>query len=689
MVIAHVLEELNAPGRMTNARWSLAAGSPLWIGTEGTPMKIPRKFRSHLPQPSEPIGSKPNPSLRVGALAIWGCLFCVWLWSSRPAGARSLDLTPVLSGLDDVSAIAHAGDDRLFLVSKEGRVWILRNGALQPEPYLDIRDRVLFTGEPESEQGLLTLAFHPDYSVNGYLFVGYTGRNGDGVVSRFSVTGPNPDRASSGSERSLLVVPQPGPNHNLNHMAFGPDGMLYVSSGDGGYQPEPRCTPQEGQNLLGKLLRLDVTSSAETAPYFSVPSDNPFVGQGSIRNEIWALGLRNPWRFSFDAQGGDLWLADVGHRLREEINVVSSGSPGGQNFGFKMMEGLLCRGSSTNCGSPIPSCFDPAYTDPVLDYGHDGRHCAIIGGQVYRGSRIPQLRGLYVAGDFCGATFLVDPSGGSYTREPLGLDLPSLVTWGEDADGELFALAKGVLYRVDGLLEDVTVAFERAEYRVREDAGTAQLLVRRAGDTVSTVSASYRLRPISAGVGDYVASEGRLVWLEGEDLAALSIEIVDDNEFEGNERFQVELFDPVGAELGATSTAEVIVEDNEAPGVCMASDTVLCLTDDRFRVSVTWTDFGGEPGVGHAVPLSGVLPDGGLGASGLMWFFRADNAELLIKVLSACGVNGHHWVFMAAATDVQYSVEVIDTETGAIKVYTNSLGQASPATTDIEAFSCS
>lgn len=650
--------------------------------------------------PSQPSTRRLGPLPIAGLTIVLGILLTALLGAASAEGqARRFELETVATGLDTVVAITHAGDSRVFLVAKEGRVFILRNGQVEPTPYLDIRDRVLFTGEEEGEQGLLSIAFHPNYGVNGYLFAAYTRRDGTGVISRFGVTGPNPDRASSGSERLLLEVPQPGANHNLNHLTFGPDGYLYISSGDGGYQPEPRCTPQEKGNLLGKLLRIDVDSPTDQPPYHSIPADNPFVGEPGSRGEIWALGLRNPWRFDFDSQTGDLWLADVGHQRFEELNFLAAGRRGGQNWGFKMMEGFSCRGSAANCSDPIPPCFDPAYSDPVLDYGHSSRQCAIIGGFVYRGSRIPELQGAYLAGDYCGATFLVHRQGGGFQREDLSNELFGLVTFGPDAQGEPYLLVGGTLRRIVGLGEDTSVAFESATANIGEGAGVATVRVRRIGGTEGTVSVKYETVPGSAvggsavggsmAAGDFQPRSGTLTWADGDGAAkTFEVPIVDDTELEGNESFQVVLSDPSGAELGSPATQTWTILDNESPGAgCTPSATVLCLgPGGRFQVSATWRDFQGQVGSATAVALD---PLGeGLEASGLMWFFTRDNMEILVKVLDACGVNGHRWVFFSAATSVEYTVRVLDTETAVLRTYSDTLGQASPATTDSEAFDC-
>lgn len=600
-----------------------------------------------------------------------------------PLAARHYSLTTVDTGLDTAVAVTNAGDDRLFVVAKEGFVWIYRNGTRQSEPFLDIRDRVLFTGEPESEQGLLSVVFHPNFSVNGYLFAAYTDRDGVAVVSRFNVTGPNPDQASRGSERILLKVPQPGPNHNLNHLAFGPDGMLYIASGDGGYQPEPVCSPQHPDSLLGKILRLDVGQNLDTPPYHAIPSDNPFLGPSNVRDEIWALGTRNPWRFTFDRATGDFWLADVGHKLREEIDFLPAGSPGGQNWGFKMMEGKVCRGSAEGCAVSIPPCFDPAYSAPVIDYGHDNRHCAIIGGHVYRGGAIPALQGAYLAGDYCGATFVVRRNAGQFQVEELSTDLFGLIAFGEDSQGETYLLVNGTLHKLVGLADDSQVAFAATKTSKAEDGGTVQVAVKRSGGSVGTVSARWATTAGSAGASDFVAASGVLTWASGDSAdKTITLTLLDDGELEGNETFKLTLSEVVGATLGTPAETTVEILDDEIDqGPCVPSDTVLCLADNRFRVTVSWRDYQGQTGEGHAVPVN-------LGASGLMYFFEMTNIEMLVKTLDGCAINGHFWVYAAATTDVEYTLRLIDTRNGRLLEYRNRLGVASPTINDLRAFSC-
>jgi glucose/arabinose dehydrogenase len=614
------------------------------------------------------------------------CLAAALLLASllaSPSAARHFALTTVDTGLDSATAIVNAGDDRIFVVAKEGYLWIYRNGVKKSSPYLDIRDRVLFTGEPESEQGLLSAVFDPDYATNGYLFVAYTDRDGVGVVSRFSVSGPDPDHAPRSSEKVLLRVPQPGANHHLNHLAFGPDGLLYIASGDGGYQPEPSCSPQDGSLLLGKILRLDVHQNLDTPPFHAIPASNPFVGDPAVRDEIWALGTRNPWRFSFDRGTGDFWLADVGHRLREEIDFLPAGAAGGQNWGFKMMEGKQCRGDAANCSFPIPPCDDPAYSPPVLDYGHDDRHCAIIGGHVYRGNAIPELRGLYLGGDYCGATFLVSKNGGNFAFEELSTDLFRLIAFGEDAQGETYLLVAGTLHKLVGLSDDGQVAFAAATASQDEDGGTVSVAVKRLGGTSGAVSVGWATVPGSAGTADYVASSGTLSWPSGVSAdRTITVNLKDDAEIEGNETFRIALSGAVGASIGTPAETTVEIRDDEIDqGPCVPADTVLCLSDGRFRITATWKDYLGQTGNGHAVPFT-------FGPSGFLYFFDPTNIEMLVKTLDGCAINNHFWVYAAATTDVEYTLRVIDTETGRLHEYKNTLGVASPTINDIVAFPC-
>ncbi len=242
-------------------------------------------------------------------------------------------LTPFASGFTSPVIITHAGDSRLFVGNQTGSVFIVDSaGNVNGEPFLDITGKVIYGGE----QGLLGLAFHPDYKNNGYFYVNYIGEGDSTHISRFTMLSGNPDKADPASEMSILRIEQPYKNHNGGDLAFGPDGYLYIALGDGGSGGDPENRAQNRSVLLGKILRIDVDNGN---PY-SIPETNPFYGMSSVRNEIWALGLRNPWRFSFDRMTGDLWIADVGQNASEEINFQPAGSQGGENYGWRCYEGL-------------------------------------------------------------------------------------------------------------------------------------------------------------------------------------------------------------------------------------------------------------------------------------------------------------------------------------------------------------
>src|SRR5574340_1144191 len=282
--------------------------------------------------------------------------------------------------------ISHAGDgsNRLFITEQEGRVLIVKNGVLLAEPFLDVRDRVSCCGE----RGLLSIAFAPGYRGKGAFYINYTDRNGDTVVSRYRVSNDR-DGADKGSEEVVLAIKQPFANHNGGQLAFGPDGYLYIGMGDGGSANDPLGKGQKMSTLLGKILRIDVES--RTRPY-AIPASNPFISQKGALPEIWALGLRNPWRFSFDRESGDLYIADVGQNRYEEVDFQPAASRGGENYGWNIMEGTHC--------FLAKSCEVKGLVLPAVEYGHD-QGCSITGGMVYRGKTYPRLKGTYLYGDYC------------------------------------------------------------------------------------------------------------------------------------------------------------------------------------------------------------------------------------------------------------------------------------------------
>jgi len=360
-------------------------------------------------------------------------------------------LTPLAGSLGGITAITHAGDGRLFLTLQRGRIVIWENGAVLSTPFLDISSRIVCCGE----QGLLSTAFHPAYAENGFFYVNYTDTDGDTVIERYEVSS-DPNVADPFSGVTLLTIDQPFANHNGGQLEFGPDGMLYVGMGDGGSAGDPECVaqrmePQEGrQDLLGKMLRLDVNQSMASPPYYGIPEGNPFVATGGP-DEAWAIGLRNPWRFSFDRLTGDLLIGDVGQGSKEEIDFQPQASTGGENYGWKMMEGTLCNGNTGNCPDGVPACDSPLLTLPILEYDHGGGRCSVTGGYVYRGERIPDLNGRYVYGDFCsGEIWAAFRAGDTWTEEFLPIQAGGLTTFGEDLAGELYVGTQaGNLYRID------------------------------------------------------------------------------------------------------------------------------------------------------------------------------------------------------------------------------------------------
>ncbi len=336
-----------------------------------------------------------------------------------------LGLTPILSGLDLPVHVTSAldGSGRLFVVEQRGRVLIARNGVLKSGAFLDITGRVGCCGE----RGLLSVAFPPEYAGKGYFYVDYTDKSGATVVSRFQLSS-DPDRADPGSEKVLLQIPQPYANHNGGQLAFGPrDGFLYIGMGDGGSGGDPQNRAQDPGSLLGKLLRIDVESPA--SPY-AVPADNPFVQLPAYRAEIWAVGLRNPWRFAFDRQTGDLYIGDVGQGSWEEIDFQPWQEPGGQNYGWRIMEG-------SHCYDPDP-CDPSGLVLPVAEYDHS-LGCSVTGGVVYRGQAYPRMNGLYVYGDYCSGRVWGLRGDGTTWQNALLLDTPySIVSFGDDELGNVY-----------------------------------------------------------------------------------------------------------------------------------------------------------------------------------------------------------------------------------------------------------
>ncbi|MBC7788694.1 MAG: PQQ-dependent sugar dehydrogenase [Anaerolineae bacterium] len=344
-----------------------------------------------------------------------------------------LALDTVASGLSSpLYLTAPAGDARQFIVEQGGRILVVENGSVLSTPFLDIGSKITSGGE----RGLLSVAFHPRYASNGFFYVNYTDLSGDTRVERYRVSG-NRNAADPTSAKLIITISQPFSNHNGGLVMFGPDGMLYIGMGDGGSGGDPQGHGQNRQSLLGKILRLNV----DLGDPYSIPPDNPYVGGGG-RPEIWANGMRNPWRFSFDRVGGFLYVADVGQNQWEEINAVASQS-GGLNYGWNIAEGNHCYASS--------ACDLSGLVRPVLEYGRS-QGCSVTGGFVYRGTRMTALSGTYFYSDYCSGwlrSFRLVNGAATEAREwPVG-DLGNVLSFGEDSAGELYVLSSsGHVYRL-------------------------------------------------------------------------------------------------------------------------------------------------------------------------------------------------------------------------------------------------
>ena len=350
------------------------------------------------------------------------------------SSAVELRLETVVTGLSSpLHLTAPAGDPRLFIVEQGGRIRIVQNGQLLAIPFLDVAAKISSGGE----RGLLSVAFDPAYATNGFFYVDYTDRNGHTVVERYRVSA-DANRADPATAKQILFVSQPFANHNGGHVLFGADGMLYVAMGDGGSGGDPQGHGQNRNSLLGKILRVDVRLGD---PY-TIPSDNPFVGQAGARGEVWAYGLRNPWRIAFDRTDRMLYVADVGQNAIEEVNVVPA-AQAGANYGWKVMEGDQCYGAAT--------CTRTGLTLPALTYTHASGGCSVTGGIVYRGAKIPEIAGHYFYSDYC-AGFVRSfryASGQADAERTWDVGpVQNVSSFGEDAAGEIYLVSSnGTVYR--------------------------------------------------------------------------------------------------------------------------------------------------------------------------------------------------------------------------------------------------
>lgn len=374
-----------------------------------------------------------------------------------PRDFPQLQLTEVATGLTQplYGKAAPGQPDRLYILEKAGVIKLLELGGprvrVRETPFLDISKKV----STRSERGLLGLDFDAEYAKNGIFYIHYSNLEGDTIIARMQVDGENPLRANAASEEILLQVAQPFPNHDGGELIFGPDGMLYLGLGDGGAAADPKNAGQDRKSMLGKILRLDV-AGGPGSPY-RIPADNPFVGDDSFAPEVWAWGLRNPWRFSFDRETGDLWIGDVGQNKWEEVNFAPASSKGGENYGWRLRE----------AAHPF-NTEDPKATVPLIDPIHEYRQGgplnarSVTGGYVYRGSKIPALQGWYLFGDYVsGQIWGLKQEAGALTAHVdltamlAGTDdrgaVPGLASFAEGSNGEIFviSLAKGTVHRID------------------------------------------------------------------------------------------------------------------------------------------------------------------------------------------------------------------------------------------------
>lgn len=392
----------------------------------------------------------------------------------------SLQFVQIHSGFNTSVDISNAGDgsNRLFIVEKAGIIKIIENGNVLATPFLNISGQVNSTA---NERGLLGLEFHPDYSSNGFFFVNYTNLSGTTTISRFKVSDADANIADASSQKIMIQISQPFNNHNAGDLKFSPiDNYLYIPMGDGGSGGDPGCRSQDSTLLLGKMLRIDVDQNIDTPPYYGIPATNPYISSPTVPDEVWAFGLRNPWKFSFDSKTGDMWIADVGQNAIEEVNFQPYTSNGGENYGWAIMEGDNCYDSdpiNANCPN-IPSCFSPFYTGPIFEYGHSfatGGY-SITGGYVYRGCKYPELYGYYLVTDYVTENTWVVDSNGTATQM---IDTPNgVASYGENEAGELFiATLSGSVYEVRETTYPETLTLTAADSPLDGDYQAAESII--------------------------------------------------------------------------------------------------------------------------------------------------------------------------------------------------------------------
>jgi glucose/arabinose dehydrogenase len=507
----------------------------------------------------------------------------IWAWAAaslavgRLASAQAIALTPYATGLSSPVGLAAPADGtgRLFIVQQAGQIRIHDGTQVLPTPFLNLTPLVQFGGE----QGLLGMAFHPDYPATPFFFVNYTceggsadcPQTGDTIIARYSVSGANPNVADPGSRRVLLVIDQPAPNHNAGDLKFGPDGYLWIPMGDGGSGNDPSCYAQRDDTLLGKVLRIDVDQNVNNPPFYGIPPDNPYIGPGDPPDEVYARGLRNPFRFSFDRQTGDMFIGDVGQGAREEVDFTAAGTGAAANYGWKIMEGTLCGGGgSGGCPPGVPPCNSPVFTLPILEYDQSDGDCAIIGGFRYRGTQVPGLPGVYLYSDNCTGRIRAGTEGppGTWSSTILletGLNISS---FGEDEGGELYVtdLATDDVYRI---VSAGPTALSVADAAVAEgDAGGASLVftVSLSAAVAQTVTVQYATADGTAvGGTDYAPVSGTLVFPPATVTRTVSVPILGDVLDEDDETFTLNLSGATNATIADGQGAGTITDDDPLP----------------------------------------------------------------------------------------------------------------------------
>jgi glucose/arabinose dehydrogenase len=558
----------------------------------------------------------------MGTRTVGNLALAAALAAAAPLAAQTIVLNPLpgATTLADPVALSNAGDGsgRLFIVLQGGRIVIHNGTTVLGTPFLDINTLVISGGE----QGLLGLAFHPNYPATPYFFVNYTCRNtaaqpectttGDTIIARFQVSA-NPNVADPASRRTLIEIPQPFSNHNAGDLKFGPNGFLYIPMGDGGSANDPNCNAQRDDSLLGKLLRIDVDQNVNTPPFYGIPPGNPYIGGGDPRDEVFARGLRNPFRFSFDKQTGDMFIGDVGQDAREEVDFQAVNTGAAANYGWKVMEGTLCTGMTGGCLPGVPPCNSPSYTLPILEVDHNSGDCAIIGGYRYRGTAVPALAGRYLYSDNCTGRIRsgTETSPGVWSGTIL-LDTPLAISaFGEDEAGELYVTSlggtTGAVNRIQGApgvlsINDITPT--------EGNAGSANALftVSLSSPVASPVTVQFGTVNGTATAGaDYTATSGTLTFAPNATTANVTVSVIGDLLDENDETFFVNLTNATNATIGDAQGVGTILDNDPLPALAVAGCSVTegnaGSTPCNFGVTLT-------PVSGRSVTASYATADG-------------------------------------------------------------------------------